>query len=129
MSLFRAFRHRSFLLVWSGQTAMPEFRPGSSGSLSEFMGDVDAAGFGPGQVALGSFHIMGSARMGGSPAMSACTPAGETWDVRNLFVADGSTFPTASGVNPMISIEAIAHMNASRLASKLGRVAQPAAAA
>ena len=37
---------------------------------------------------------------------------GETWDVRNLVVADGSAFPTASGVNPMITIEAIAHLNA-----------------
>ena len=32
---------------------------------------------------------------------------------------DGSTFPTASGVNPQISIQAIAHMNASGLAAKL----------
>jgi choline dehydrogenase-like flavoprotein len=62
---------------------------------------------------------MGSARMGGSSTMSACTPYGEAWDVRDLFVCDGSAFPTASGVNPMISIEAIAHMNASRLASRL----------
>ena len=57
--------------------------------------------------------------MGGSPATSACGPEGETWDVRNLVVCDGSTFPSASGVNPMISIEAIAHMNARALASRL----------
>ena len=75
--------------------------------------------FGPGRGALYSFHIMGSARMGGSPAMSAANPAGETWDVPDLVVADGSAFPTASGVNPMITIEAIAHLNASRLAAKL----------
>jgi choline dehydrogenase-like flavoprotein len=83
------------------------------------MADVDAAGFAPGQVALGSFHIMGSARMGGSPATSACTPAGETWDVRDLFVVDGSTFPTACGVNPMISIESTAHMVARGIAARL----------
>ncbi len=75
--------------------------------------------FGPGRGALYSFHIMGSARMGGSPAMSAANAAGETWEVPNLVVADGSAFPTASGVNPMITIEAIAHLNASRLAEKL----------
>ena len=39
--------------------------------------------------------------------------------MRDLVVADGSAFPTASGVNPMISIEAIAHMNATRLAARL----------
>jgi choline dehydrogenase-like flavoprotein len=39
--------------------------------------------------------------------------------VPNLVVVDGSAFPTASGVNPMITIEAIAHLNASRLAANL----------
>jgi len=83
------------------------------------MADADSAGYGAGQIALGSFHIMGSARMGGSPATSACDPSGQTWEVRDLYVCDGSTFPTASGVNPQISIQAIAHMNARGLAAKL----------
>jgi long-chain-alcohol oxidase len=86
---------------------------------ARFMADCDAAGYGPGQCLLGSFHIMGSARMGGSPASSACDPARQTWDVRDLVVCDGSAFPTASGVNPMVSIEAIAHMNARGLAARL----------
>ena len=57
--------------------------------------------------------------MGGSPELSTAGPEGETWEVRNLVVADGSAFPTASGVNPMITIGAIAHLNARRLAEKL----------
>jgi choline dehydrogenase-like flavoprotein len=32
---------------------------------------------------------------------------------------DSSSFPSASGVNPMISIEAIAHRNASTLSSRV----------
>lgn len=75
--------------------------------------------FGPGRGSLYSFHLMGSARMGGSPATSAAGPTGETWEVPNLVVADGSAFPTASGVNPMITIEAIAHLNARRLTERL----------
>lgn len=75
--------------------------------------------FGAGRGSLYSFHLMGSARMGGSPAGSAVGPTGETWEVRNLVVADGSAFPTASGVNPMLTIEAIAHLNAGALAARL----------
>jgi long-chain-alcohol oxidase len=79
----------------------------------------DAFRFGPGRGSLFSFHLMGSARMGGSPETAAADPTGETWEVRNLVVGDGSAFPTASGVNPMITIEAIAHLNARRLADRL----------
>jgi choline dehydrogenase-like flavoprotein len=39
--------------------------------------------------------------------------------VRNLFVGDASTFPTACGVNPMISIESTAHMVARGIAARL----------
>jgi len=51
--------------------------------------------------------------------MSVCDPTGQTWDVRDLYVFDGSSFPTASGVNPQISIQAIAHMGARGLAARL----------
>jgi len=105
--------------IFSSHTKWVGYDPGVSGSREQFVADGDAAGYGTGQVALGSFHIMGSARMGGSPTLSACDPNGQTWDVRNLYVFDASAFPTASGVNPQISIQAIAHMGARGLASRL----------
>jgi choline dehydrogenase-like flavoprotein len=105
--------------IYTAHTSWVAYEPGRSGSREQFMADADAAGYGAGQIALGSFHIMGSARMGGSPATAACDPSGQTWEVRDLYVCDGSTFPTASGVNPQISIQAIAHMNARGLAAKL----------
>jgi choline dehydrogenase-like flavoprotein len=46
--------------------------------------------------------------MGISPKLSVVHPTGETWESKNLHVADGSLFPTAVGVNPMITIEAVA---------------------
>jgi long-chain-alcohol oxidase len=57
--------------------------------------------------------------MGASPAVSACNPDGEVWNAGGLYVCDGSTFPTASGVNPMVTIEAVAHVNASKLAARV----------
>ncbi len=105
--------------VYSGQQAGPAYEPGRTGSHAEFAAACAAAGYEPGQCAMGALHIMGSARMGGSPDMSAADPDGATWDVPNVVVADASCFPTASGVNPMVSIEAIAHMNAKRLAARL----------
>ena len=105
--------------IFSSHNRWVAYEPGRDGDRARFMADCDAAGYGPGQCMLGSFHIMGSARMGGSPASSACDPTGQTWDVRDLVVCDGSAFPTASGVNPMVSIEAIAHMNARGLAARL----------
>jgi long-chain-alcohol oxidase len=105
--------------IYASHSQLVSYEPGVRGNLDQFMADADHAGYGAGQIVLASFHIMGSARLGGSPSDSACNPQGETWDVRNLYVCDGSSFPTASGVNPMISIEAIAHMNATRLAAAL----------
>jgi long-chain-alcohol oxidase len=105
--------------VFSSHSRYVGYEPGTNGSRGQFMADVDAAGYGAGQLGLGSFHIMGSTRMGGSPATSACDPTGQTWETRDLYVCDGSAFPTASGVNPQISIQSIAHMNARALAAKL----------
>jgi long-chain-alcohol oxidase len=105
--------------IFSSHSKWVSYDPGRSGSRAQFMADADAAGYGSGQVTLNSFHIMGSARMGGSPAMSACDPAAQTWEVRDLYVLDGASFPTASGVNPQISIQAIAHMSARGIAARL----------
>ena len=105
--------------IFSSHSRWVAYEPGRSADRERFMSEADAAGYGPGQCTMFSFHIMGTARMGGSPATSACDPDGQTWDLAGVTVCDASTFPTASGVNPMISIEAIAHMNATRLAARL----------
>ncbi|MEO0472285.1 MAG: GMC family oxidoreductase [Bacteroidota bacterium] len=60
-------------------------------------------------------HQMGSCRMGGDAARHPLKPNGETREVRNLFVADGSAFPAASGANPMLSIQALAYYIAQQI--------------
>lgn len=53
-------------------------------------------------------HQMGSNRMGISPKTSVAKPTGETWEVKDLFIGDASLFPTATGVNPMVTTETVA---------------------
>lgn len=53
-------------------------------------------------------HIMGSARMGVDPRVSVVGPFGEAFDVGGLFVADASVLPSPIGVNPMLTIMALA---------------------
>ncbi len=70
-------------------------------------------------ASLYSFHQLGTARMGGTSETSACDREGRLWDAPDVVVCDGSAFPSASGVNPMVTISALAHMNARALASRL----------
>lgn len=105
--------------IFSAHKDWVSYEPGRGRGRQGFLEAADRCGWGAGQCVFTSFHIMGSARMGGSERDSVCNPEGETWDVRGVYLADGSTFPTASGVNPMVTIEAIAHLNASRLTEAL----------
>ncbi len=107
--------------ISSAHQSGPAYEPGRSGSFEEFAAACHNAGYQPGRCAVAALHIMGTARMGGTRDTSATNPDGATWEVPNVVVADASCFPTSSGVNPMISIEAIAYMNAQRLAERLGR--------
>jgi choline dehydrogenase-like flavoprotein len=95
--------------IFTGQSAYIAYRPGQRGGIDAFMNEVDRAGYGPGQMGYFSFHQMGSCRMGNDPATSVVGPDHQAHVVKGLFVADGSAFPSASGVNPMITIMAMAH--------------------
>jgi long-chain-alcohol oxidase len=105
--------------IFSSHSRWVAYEPGVHGDVDGFMREADACGWGPGQAQLTSFHIMGSARMGRSPGDSVCDPTGQVWGIPGLYVCDGAAFPTASGVNPMVTIEALAHMNARGIAAKL----------
>ena len=61
------------------------------------------------RVECAAFHPLGTARMSANPVDGAVQPTGETWEMRNLYVADGSVVPTSLGVNPQLPIMAIAH--------------------
>jgi long-chain-alcohol oxidase len=105
--------------VFTLQRRRPAFQPGDRQGQRDWRTAVRRAGFGPGRATLFSYHQMGSCRIGTDPAASAVGPDHRTHEVDGLYVADASLFPTASGVNPMLSVMALAHRAAGLLAARL----------
>jgi choline dehydrogenase-like flavoprotein len=54
------------------------------------------------------WHLLGTAKMGNDPATSVVDAWGRCHDVPNLFIYDGSIWPTSSGMNPTATIAALA---------------------
>jgi long-chain-alcohol oxidase len=104
--------------IYTSHAGWISYAPGNGGR-EQMLKAADDYGWGPAQVTLGSFHLMGTAHMGADRAGTVCDPTGEAWDAKNLFVVDGAVLPTALGVNPMITIEGVAHKIARGMAAKL----------
>jgi choline dehydrogenase-like flavoprotein len=77
---------------------------------------IAGAPFGPNRSTLFSAHQMGGAAMGEDPARSVVDSRGRHHQIENLWIADGSIFPTALGVNPQVSVYAHAHLFATEIA-------------
>lgn len=59
-------------------------------------------------MAVGAaIHECGGARMGDDPAKSVINAFNQSWDVKNLFVTDGSCFPSSGTVGPALTIMAL----------------------
>lgn len=67
----------------------------------------------------GCAHQMGSCRMSKSAEDGVVDPKGKVWGVEGLYVADASVFPSATGVNPMVTNMAISNLIASGIAQDL----------
>jgi hypothetical protein len=57
---------------------------------------------------LSAYHPLGTCRMGVDPRVSVVGPDHETHAVSNLYICDGSVVPGPPGVNPQITIMALA---------------------
>jgi choline dehydrogenase-like flavoprotein len=69
-------------------------------------------------LGLFSAHQMGPCRMGNDPRSAVCDARGEVFGVRGLYIGDASAFPGSSGVNPMVTILAMAHHTARAIAAR-----------
>jgi choline dehydrogenase-like flavoprotein len=72
------------------------------------------------QLMLISYHPLGTCRMGKDPKTSVVGLDHQTHDVPGLFLVDGSTVPGPLGVNPQITIMAMATRAAGHIAESLG---------
>ncbi|MCX5744355.1 MAG: GMC family oxidoreductase [Proteobacteria bacterium] len=73
----------------------------------------------PWDLDLSAYHPLGTARMGRDPQRSVVDEDHELHDVRGLYVVDGAAVPSAVGVNPQITIMALATRAAERIATKI----------
>jgi long-chain-alcohol oxidase len=94
--------------LFSLHTPPARVTPGEAAWLDGFGAAMDARGYRHCRMSYISFHQMASAAMGADPVRSVVGETGETHEIRGLYVADGSAFPASCGVNPMITIMAIA---------------------
>ena len=103
--------------IWLPLAQPVSYVPGVKNAREDWLRRVDAAGWGPNQLLLVTFHQMASCRMGASKRTSVVDAEHRVWGIRNLYVADASTFPSASGVNPMLTVMAMAHRAAGVIAT------------
>lgn len=83
------------------------------------LGRIDEAPLAPNRFAAFTAHQMGGCRMGEDAATSVVDGALRHHALENLFVVDGSVFPTSLGVNPMESIYALASWAAEQVKAAL----------
>jgi choline dehydrogenase-like flavoprotein len=66
-------------------------------------------------------HEVGTARMGTDPKASVLTPFQQLHDVGNVFVMDGSSFPSGGWTNPTLTMMALAVRSTDRLLERMKR--------
>ncbi len=94
--------------LFSVQQPPARTKVGAPGWHEAFVRDMDARGYDRCRMALITFHQMASCAMGKERGTSVVGETGESHDVKGLYVCDASAFVTSSGVNPMITIMALA---------------------
>jgi choline dehydrogenase-like flavoprotein len=98
---------------------LPEFSLKKGQGVEAYVQEFSRRGIIKNDMVLFTAHQMSSCRMGGNRRHAPVNPDGETYEVKNLFVADASALPSATGVNPMVSIMALAHRNAQLIKARL----------
>jgi choline dehydrogenase-like flavoprotein len=121
VSMARLARAAGATEILAAGTPPTWYRPGGrepgehDRAFARFEEALARADLAPNRTTVFSAHQMGSVRAGGDPRTHPCDPWGRVRTspsgdvvVGGLYVGDGSLFPTGVGVNPMITIMALA---------------------
>jgi choline dehydrogenase-like flavoprotein len=76
---------------------------------------IDSLSVAPGTLPLAGPHLLGTCRRGEDPAASVVNSYGESHEVKNLWVVDGSSLPGSVSVDPSLTIMAFASQSADTL--------------
>jgi choline dehydrogenase-like flavoprotein len=90
-------------------------------TFEAWLAAVRRTGNAPQNAGFGSAHQMGTCRMAVSAKKGVVDERGKVWGIDGLYIADASVFPSASGVNPMITVMAIADWISTGVAKDLKR--------
>ena len=86
-----------------------------AGAIQDLAAEIERRGVVANRMTMFSAHQMSSCRIGTDSGSSAADPDGQVWGLRGLFITDASAFPSASGVNPMLTVMALARRTATRM--------------
>ena len=73
---------------------------------------IDALSLAPGTILLAGPHMLGTCRRGADPGSSVVDSYGQSHDIQNLWIVDGSSLPGSVSVDPSITIMAFARQSA-----------------
>jgi choline dehydrogenase-like flavoprotein len=88
------------------------------------LGLIDQRGVSPLEINLASAHPQGGNVMGGDPLVSVVDPRSKVYGFDNLFVCDASVFPTSVGVNPQLTVMALASRASENIGEDWERIAR-----
>jgi choline dehydrogenase-like flavoprotein len=98
--------------LYAGRLTWPKLAPDE---LAKFRASPPS----PSELVLASYHPLGTCKLGRDARTSVVGLDHQAHDVRALYVVDGSTVPSALGVNPQLTIMAMATRAAERIAAAL----------
>jgi choline dehydrogenase-like flavoprotein len=85
---------------------------------------IDERGVSPDAISIGSGHPQGGNRMGGAEQNSVVDSYSKVYGFDNLFVCDASIFPTSIGVNPQLTVMALATRAAENIGENWSKYAE-----